>query len=74
MCFSLQNHLLENYQRLFPLKELIVKTIFFTSTEEENLENFINEFLSVCSKYKLKFNEISTLFEKMISITIEDEQ
>jgi len=56
------------------LKELIVKTIFFTSTEEENLENFINEFLSVCSKYKLKFNEISTLFEKMISITIEDEQ
>lgn len=47
------------------LKELVVKTIFFSSPEENNLESFIDEFIEICTKYDLDFKVICNLFEKI---------
>jgi hypothetical protein len=55
------------------LKELVVKTIFFSSPEERNLEVFIEEFLDICAKYDLNFKEICTLFEKILALPPDDE-
>lgn len=47
------------------MKELTVKTVFFNSPEELNLEEFINELIEVCSKYKLSFSEICEIFQEI---------
>lgn len=47
------------------LKELVIKTVFFSSPEEINLEEFINDFIDICAKYKLTFEEICEIFERI---------
>lgn len=54
------------------MKELIVKTVFFNSPEEESLEEFINNFIDICADYNLSFTEICEIFEKISLFYPED--
>lgn len=55
------------------MKEFVVRTIFFCSTEEDNLDSFIEEFIEICSRHKLNFNDICYLFERILSMPPEDD-
>ncbi len=47
------------------MKELTIKTVFFSSPEELDLEEFIDELADICSKYEFSFSEICDIFEKI---------
>lgn len=47
------------------LKELIVKTVFLSSDEEPELEEFINEFVDICVDYNMSFKDICEIFENI---------
>lgn len=52
--------------KLDTMKEIKIKTIFFTSNKDENLEDFICEFIKICSKNNLSFKEICNIFDKLV--------
>lgn len=60
------------YDKINTMKEIKVKTIFFTSDEERNLEGFINEFVKICSKNDLKFRDICNILEKIVLLSDND--
>ncbi|MFN8575618.1 MAG: hypothetical protein U0354_02050 [Candidatus Sericytochromatia bacterium] len=47
------------------MENLTIKTVFFSSPEEVNLEEFIDQLSELLMGYDLTFNEICEIFEKI---------